>query len=113
MALRYTGTLIPETATENHEWQNRPGMTIISNRYRFEGDVTFRPGGEPIDQWMAQLTRRMVDGDLSLTYEVVRAEDGHIYDRRFGVSFSMTIGGAAAGSSPAPAPADPADANRR
>lgn len=107
LAMRYTGTLIPETATEEHEWQHRPGLTFISNRYRFDGDVTFRPGGDAIDQWMAQLTRRMVDGDLSLTYEVMREEDGHIYDRRFGVSFSMTIGGTAKSRAVAPAPADP------
>ncbi len=117
LALRYSGTLIPEIATEKHEWQNRPGMTLISNRYRFEGDVTFRPGGDPIDQWLVQLTRRMVDGDLSLTYEVVRAEDGSIYDRRFGVSFSMTIGGTANGPSTnsmaAPASAADADADGR
>ncbi len=67
---------------------------MIANRYRFDGDVTFRPGGDVVDQWLAQLTRRMVDGDLTLTYELVRAEDGHIYDRRFGVGFTMTIGGA-------------------
>jgi len=91
---RYTGTLIPETASNDDEWQHRPGMTFISNRYRFDGDVTFRPGGDAIDQWMAQLTRRMVDGDLSLTYELVRDEDGSIYDRRFGVAFSLTLGGA-------------------
>lgn len=97
LAVRYTGALIPEVATDDHEWQHRPGMTFISNRYRFDGDVTFRPGGDAVDQWMAQLTRRMVDGDLSLTYELVRDEDGSIYDRRFGVSFSMTIGGAPGG----------------
>jgi hypothetical protein len=94
MALRYTGTIIPGTTTAGDEWQNRPGFTAISNRYRFDGDVTFRPGGDAIDQWMAQLTRKMVDGDLSLTYELVRDEDGRIYDRRFGVNFTMTIGGA-------------------
>ncbi|MBA3698854.1 MAG: hypothetical protein H0W78_08365 [Planctomycetes bacterium] len=94
MAVRYTGTLIPDTLTDEHHWQHRPGLTMIANRYRFDGDVTFRPGGDVVDQWLAQLTRRMVDGDLTLTYELVRAEDGHIYDRRFGVGFTMTIGGA-------------------
>lgn len=98
MALRYTGALVPDLLVpDDHEWQHRPGLTFISNRYRFDGDVTFRPGGDAIDQWMAQITRRMVDGDLSLTYEVVRAEDGHIYDRRFGIGFSMTIGGTPGG----------------
>jgi hypothetical protein len=97
LAVRYTGVLIPETATDEHEWQNRPGATLIGNRYRFDGDVTFRPGGEAVDQWTAQITRRMVDGDLTVTYELVRAEDGHIYDRRFGIGFTMTIGGAPGG----------------
>jgi hypothetical protein len=95
LLLRYSGALIPETAVANEEWQHRPGMTFIGNRYRMDGDVTFSPGGNAIDQWTAQLTRRMVDGDLTLTYEVVRDEDGHIYDRRFFVNFSMSVGGAA------------------
>jgi hypothetical protein len=93
MALRYAGSLIPETTTTPVEWQHRPGITAIANRYRFDGDTTFRPHGAGIDQWMIQLTRRMVDGDLSLTYELVRNNEGMIYDRRFGIGFSMTLGG--------------------
>jgi hypothetical protein len=92
-ALRYSGSLIPETATTAAEWQHRPGLTAMANRYRFDGDVTLRPGGDPLDQWLVQLTRRMVDGDLSLTYELVRDLDGAIYDRRFGIGFSMSVGG--------------------
>ena len=93
MALRYAGSLIPETTTTPVEWQHRPGITAIANRYRFNGDTTFRPHGAGIDQWMVQLTRRMVDGELSLTYELVRNTEGMIYDRRFGIGFSMTVGG--------------------
>ena len=44
-------------------------------------------------QWMAQLTRRMVDGDLTLTFEMLRDANGFIYDRRFGIGFSMSVGG--------------------
>jgi len=95
LALRYSGALIPETTTTSEQWQHRPGLTFIGNRYRMDGDVTCRPGGEALDQWMAQLTRRMVDGELTLTYEIVRNEDGNIYDRRFGVGFSMSLGGTA------------------
>lgn len=91
--LRYSGTLVPATATEERSWQHRPGVTGIANRYRFDGDVTFRPGGDVIDRWTAELTRRMVDGDLTLTYELIRDDEGHIYDRRFGVRFSMSLGG--------------------
>jgi hypothetical protein len=90
--LRYRGTLIPTTATASSYWQHRPGVTGIANRYRFDGDVTCRPGGSAIDRWTAELTRRMVDGDLTLTYELLRDESGHIYDRRFGVGFSMSLG---------------------
>lgn len=100
LAVRYNGALVPATTVEDDEWQHRPGFTFISNRYRFDGDVTFRPGGDAVDQWMAQLTRHMVDGDLTLTYELVRNEDGNIYDRRLGVGFSMTIGGTPIGSDP-------------
>jgi hypothetical protein len=100
LALRYGGSLIPETLSTEEEWQHRPGVTFISNRYRFDGDVTLRPGGDAIDQWAAQLTRHMVDGDLTLTYELMRDEDGGIYDRRVGVGFSMTIGGTPLGAAP-------------
>ncbi len=93
MAVRYNGSLIPETPTTSAVWQHRPGITFLANRYRFDGDVTFRPNGHAVDQWMAQITRRMVDGDLSLNYEMLRDENGHIYDRRIGVNFSMSIGG--------------------
>ena len=94
LALRYNGTLVPQTTLQDEEWQHRPGFTFIGNRYRLDGDVTFRPGGDAVDQWTAGLTRRMVDGDLTFTFEVVRDEDGDIYDRRFGVGFSLTVGGA-------------------
>ena len=95
MALRYNGALIPATATTAEEWQHRPGLTLIANRYRLDGDATFRPGGAAVDQWTGQLSRRMVDGELSLTFELVRDENGTIYDRRFGIGFSMTVGGSA------------------
>ncbi len=104
VALRYNGSLIPATTTTAEQWQHRPGFTLISNRYRFDGDATFRPGGEAVDQWLGQLTRHMVDGDLSLTYELVRDENGSIYDRRFGVGFSMAIGGAPQRGAGAPTP---------
>ena len=93
MAVRYNGSLIPESSTASAIWQHRPGLSVIANRYRFDGDVTFRPGGDAIDQWMAQLTRRMVDGDLTLTFEMLRDANGFIYDRRFGIGFSMSVGG--------------------
>jgi hypothetical protein len=93
MAVRYNGSLIPETSITPAIWQHRPGMSVIANRYRLDGDVTFRPGGDVVDQWLTQLTRRMVDGDLSLTFEMLRDENGNIYDRRIGVGFSMSIGG--------------------
>jgi hypothetical protein len=92
-ALRYNGSLIPETSTAPALWQHRPGITAIAQRYRLDGDVTFRPGGENIDEWLAQMTRRMVDGDLTFTFEFLRDTDGTIYDRRFSVGFSMSLGG--------------------
>lgn len=103
MALRYTGSLIPETTTTPTEWQHRPGITLAANRYRLDADTTFRPHGAGVDQWLAQLSRRMVDGELSLTYELVRDTSGVIYDRRFGIGFSMTLGGS--GDRPAGTPA--------
>jgi hypothetical protein len=93
MVMRYNGSLIPETATTSAIWQHRPGLGMVANRYRFDGDITFRPGGSRADEWMAQITRRMVDGDLTLTYELLRDSDGNIYDRRIGVGFSMSVGG--------------------
>jgi hypothetical protein len=101
LALRYNGTLIPETTTSGNQWQHRPGLTLFANRYRLDGDMTFRPGGDPLDQWLAQLTRRMVDGDLTLTYELLRDDDGVIYDRRFGVGFTLSLGGAPGTAAPA------------
>ena len=105
MALRYTGSLIPETTTTPVEWQHRPGITLVADRYRLDADTTFRPHGAGVDQWLAQLTRRMVDGELSLTYELVRDTSGFIYDRRFGIGFSMTLGGSGDRPAGTPAPA--------
>jgi hypothetical protein len=92
-AIRYNGSLIPETTTTPANWQHRPGITAIAERYRFDGNMTFRPGGNDVDEWLAQITRRMVDGDLTFTFELLRDSDGTIYDRRFGVGFSMSLGG--------------------
>ena len=55
---------------------------------------------------MIQLSRRMVDGELSLTYELVRNTEGMIYDRRFGIGFSMTVGGTGESTKNPQLPAD-------
>ena len=47
----------------------------------------------------------VVDGELSLTYELVRDTSGFIYDRRFGIGFSMTLGGSGDRPAGTPAPA--------
>ena len=87
-ALNERSTLIPGTG----EWANTPGFIAFANRYRLDGSITMRPDGEPIDSWLLELTRKMVDGDLFFGFEFMRDEDGAVSDRRFSIGF--TIGGA-------------------
>jgi hypothetical protein len=99
--LRYTGTLqhdptaagAPVTVSEDQAWQHRPGVTIVGNRYRLDADVMLQPGGPFLDAWSLQLTRRMVDGELTLFYDVVHNTTGELYDRRIGLGFSLSLGG--------------------
>lgn len=99
--LRYTGTLqhdptaagVAATVVADQAWQHRPGLTVVGNRYRFDADVMLQPGGPFIDAWALQLTRRMVDGELTLFYDVVHNSTGELYDRRIGLGFSLSLGG--------------------
>jgi hypothetical protein len=90
--LRYTGALVPADTTHGDLWQHQPGISLIAERYRLDLDVMFRPGGEPLDRWSVELTRRMVDGGIVLFYEGVRDETGLLYDQRIGIGFTLTTG---------------------
>lgn len=87
LSLTETSTLIPTSGA----WSNTPGFALYANRYRLDGSITLRPEGEPIDSWLVEVTRRMVDGDLFLGYEFVRDTSGTVSDRR--VSIGFTLGG--------------------
>lgn len=75
LAARYEGSYSPPGATLAAAWLHRPGVSLMLSRYRLDGWVEVRPGlnGEPggrdIDRWHAGLTRRMVDGVLTLAFE--------------------------------------------
>ena len=99
--LRYTSTLLPADTVHPRAWQHRPGISFLANRYRLDLDTTFQPGGDALDGWGAQLTRRMVDGEWSLFYELVRDGLGDVYDRRLGFSLSLSVGSTGA---PSPTP---------
>jgi hypothetical protein len=112
LQFRYTATLLPADTVPGEEhgqiWQQTPGITVLANRYRFDGDFTFQPGGHNLDQWELQATRRMVDGELTLFYQVVHNPDGSLYDQRIGVGFSTTLGTSPAATSTGQPSARPA-----
>ncbi len=68
---------------------NSPGFTYNAGRYRLDGSLTITPGGRPIDAYLLQLGRQMVDGELSLSYEIDYNQQGQLYDQRFGIGFSL------------------------
>jgi hypothetical protein len=89
-ALRYSATLVQPTATNaKHEWQHQPGVVLIADRYRFDGHVILIPGGASVDTWSATVARRMVDGELFLSYEHVRDASGAVQDNRIGIGFTL------------------------
>jgi len=89
LTLNEVSTLIPAT----NEWAHTPGLAVTANRYRYDASATFRPDGAVVDAWLIEVTRRMVDGDLFLGFQLVRDELGVISDRRVSVGF--TLGGSA------------------
>ena len=89
LTLNEVSTLIPAT----NEWANTPGFAVYANRYRYDASTTFRPGGAPVDSWLIEVTRRMVDGDLFIGFQFIRDEFGLVADRR--VSIGFTLGGGA------------------
>jgi hypothetical protein len=93
LRLRYTGTLLPADSTRGQMWQNRPGISVYANRYRYDYDMMLQPGGALVDQWSTAVTRHMVDGDLYLFGELVRNDDGSLRDARVGIGFGLTTGG--------------------
>ena len=90
---RYGTTLLPADPNRGPTWQHRPGLTFLSNRYRYDYDWRLQPGGAAIEEWHLQLTRRMVDGELYIFGDFIRNDDGSIYDKRIGAGFSLTLGG--------------------
>ncbi len=68
---------------------NSPGFTYNAGRYRLDGSITMTPGGRAIDAYYLQLGRQMVDGELTLNYEIDYGQQGQLYDQRFGVGFSL------------------------
>lgn len=71
---------------------NTPGITCIAGRYRYDLSATLTPGGRPVDGYLLQVGRQMVDGTLTLSYEIDYNQQGQLYDQRFGVSFSLLTG---------------------
>ncbi len=70
-------------------FENEPGFSVKAERYSFDGSVTLRPGGRPVDIWFAQISRDMVDGQLSISYEYQLSPTGSLYDQRFGIGFTL------------------------
>lgn len=76
-----------------YSWTNAPGFGLIANRYRLDTTLSLRPEGAAIDAWSWKLLRRMVDGDLTLGFELVRDVDGVLFDRRVSLGFTILGGG--------------------
>jgi hypothetical protein len=68
---------------------NSPGVTYIAQRYRLDASATLIPGGRAIDTYSLQLGREMVDGELTLSYEIDYNTLGELYDQRFSIGFSL------------------------
>ena len=88
LSLTERSTLIADAG----EWSHTPGLSLYTNRYRTDFSTTFRPTGAPVDGWLVQLTRRMVDGDLFLGYQFLRDTAGVISDRRVSIGFTLAGG---------------------
>jgi hypothetical protein len=81
--------LITDVPGSSNSVGNEPGFTFRTGRYRFDGSVTMQPGGRPFDIYYAQLSRQMVDGELTFSYEYHTDSTGGLYEQRFGVGFTL------------------------
>lgn len=77
---------------EEESWQYRPGIELTGNRYLLAADLTWEDddqhqGYEPLRRTGISITRRMVDGDLTLEYAWSRSDDDDI-ERSILLSFS-------------------------
>ncbi len=68
---------------------NSPGISYIAGRYRIDTGVSMVPGGRAIDSYTMAIGRQMVDGILTLSYEIDYSQTGALYDQRFGLDFSL------------------------
>ncbi len=91
VALKENSALV----TTTDSWSHTPGVAFYANRYRLDAATTFRPGGAPVDSWLIEVTRRMVDGDLVVGYENIAASPTNPPDQRLTIGF--TLGGAPRG----------------
>ncbi|MBA3707320.1 MAG: LPS-assembly protein LptD, partial [Planctomycetes bacterium] len=82
--LHHVVNLSPDTSAGDR-FDNEPGFSLLAERYRFDGSVTLRPGGRPVDIYFAQVARTMVDGRLTFSYEYQHSPAGGFYDQRFSV----------------------------
>ncbi len=87
-ALRYAGTYNPVPGIAD-PWEHRPGLEIGGNRYRLDGRLSLRPGGDAIDGWGMSIERHAVDGRFGVSYELTRDDAGNLLDRRFSVVFAI------------------------
>lgn len=103
-ALHYEASYIPPTATTPASWLHRPGTSLMLSRYRLNGWIDIRPGGDgqpggrDIDRWHAGLARRMVDGIMTLSYEESWDRSTDAADHRVALGFAF--GGGDLESSP-------------
>ncbi len=86
LAVHHVINLSPDTAGGDR-FDNEPGFSFQADRYRFDGSVTLRPGGRPVDVYFAQLSRSMVDGTLIFSYEYQHSPTGGFYDQRYSIGF--------------------------
>lgn len=70
-------------------WQYRPGLQVVGNRYRIGGEAVFEQDDDRFRSVELVLTRRFVDGDLSIGYELQRDGGGDELEQRVSLSFSL------------------------
>ncbi len=80
---------IDTTDRIDEDWQHTLGTRLHGNRYTLRTEVILRPRGAPVDGWLIGVQRKLVDGTIGLTYELLRDENGRISDQDIGLQVSL------------------------
>jgi hypothetical protein len=77
------------TQMEPRAWEQGVGVLLTTDRYRLDSEVIFRPEGKTVDGWRTRIVRRLVDGEVSLRFDLLRDEDGLLTEQRWSFDVSL------------------------